>query len=175
MGTNNTSNYIEQGGARTVIGGSLDVVSGGELDVESGGSLKIAGTAITATAAEINQLDGGWASFSTSATPASGSCAVQFVFKDAAGVAMTEPVAGTFYLSEVATGLTRDPADTSVAVLTNGVVQNIDAAVHNGWHFVTDATGKLGITITAAADDYYVVFLKPNGTLGISTVCTVNA
>lgn len=52
----NVSNYKEQGGARTVIGGSLDVVSGGDLDIESGGSLKIAGTAITATAAEINSV-----------------------------------------------------------------------------------------------------------------------
>lgn len=39
----NVSNYIEQGGARTVIGGSLDVVSGGELDLESGATFKIAG------------------------------------------------------------------------------------------------------------------------------------
>jgi hypothetical protein len=51
-----TSNYNEQGGARTVIGGSLDVASGGEIDIESGGSLKIAGTAIAATAAEINAV-----------------------------------------------------------------------------------------------------------------------
>lgn len=34
-----TSNYTEQGGARTVVGGSLDVVSGGDLDIESGGKL----------------------------------------------------------------------------------------------------------------------------------------
>jgi len=47
-------NYNEQGGARTVIGGSLDVVSGGDLDIESGGALKIAGTQVTATAAELN-------------------------------------------------------------------------------------------------------------------------
>lgn len=33
---------------------SLDVESGGEIDVESGASLKLAGTAISATAAEIN-------------------------------------------------------------------------------------------------------------------------
>ena len=52
--TQNTDNYTEQGGARTVIGGSLDVVSGGELDIESGGALKIDGVAVTATAAEIN-------------------------------------------------------------------------------------------------------------------------
>ena len=50
--------YREQGGARQVIasGGSLDVESGGELDIESGGSLKLAGTAVTATAAEINEM-----------------------------------------------------------------------------------------------------------------------
>lgn len=38
------SNYREQGGARWVIGGSLDVVSGGDIDIESGGALKIAGS-----------------------------------------------------------------------------------------------------------------------------------
>jgi len=53
----NVSNYMEQGGARWVIGGSLDVVSGGDLDIESGGALKIAGTAVTATAAELNALN----------------------------------------------------------------------------------------------------------------------
>lgn len=50
--------YREQGGARQVIasGGSLDVQSGGEIDIENGGSLKLAGTAITATADEINRF-----------------------------------------------------------------------------------------------------------------------
>jgi hypothetical protein len=46
----NVSNYTEQGGARTVIGGEIDIVSGG--------SLKIAGTAVSASAAELNILDG---------------------------------------------------------------------------------------------------------------------
>lgn len=41
-----TLNYMEVGGARWVIGGSLDVVSGGDLDIESGGSLKIGGTTV---------------------------------------------------------------------------------------------------------------------------------
>ena len=52
----NTKNYKEHGGARTVIGGALDVISGGEIDVESGASLKLDGTAISKTAAEINAL-----------------------------------------------------------------------------------------------------------------------
>lgn len=52
--------YREQGGSRQVIasGGSLDVASGGEIDIESGGALKLAGTAVTSTAAELNALDG---------------------------------------------------------------------------------------------------------------------
>lgn len=53
----NVLNYGEQGGARTVIGGSLDVVSGGDLDIEAGATLKIAGTAVTSSAAELNALD----------------------------------------------------------------------------------------------------------------------
>lgn len=49
--------YHEMGGDRQVVasGGSLDVASGGEIDIESGGALKLAGTAIAATAAEINR------------------------------------------------------------------------------------------------------------------------
>lgn len=50
--------YRQQGGDRMVVksGGSFDVESGGEIDIESGGSLKLAGTALTATAAELNAL-----------------------------------------------------------------------------------------------------------------------
>ena len=44
----NVKNYGEQGGARTVIGGEIDIVTGG--------ALKIAGTAITKTATQINAL-----------------------------------------------------------------------------------------------------------------------
>lgn len=55
----NVSNYLEQGGARTVIGGSLDVVSGGDLDIETGAALKFAGTQVTASAAQVNAIDGG--------------------------------------------------------------------------------------------------------------------
>lgn len=43
---------MEQGGNR------LFIKSGGEIDVESGGSFKLAGTAVTSTAAELNLVDG---------------------------------------------------------------------------------------------------------------------
>ena len=42
--------YVTSAGDKHVI------ASGGELDVESGGALKLAGTQITATAAELNQV-----------------------------------------------------------------------------------------------------------------------
>jgi len=130
-------------------------------------------TEVTATGAELNLNDNMWASFTTATTPASGTCAVQFVFKDAAGVTMTTPVCGRFYMSNVATGLTRDDA-TSIAVLTNGAVTEMDAA-HKAWAFTTDAVGKLGITITDAADDKWIVFEHPTGKLVISDKCVINA
>jgi len=52
------TNYIEAGSTRSVIQGSLDVVSGGDFDIESGAAFKIAGTTVTASAAELNIVDG---------------------------------------------------------------------------------------------------------------------
>ena len=121
---------------------------------------------------EGSSLVGSFASVTTTATPASGSCAVQFVFKDAAGNALTSPVAGMLYLSEVATGLTSNLADTTLAVLTNGALTNLGSAGPS--LFVTTAAGLLGLTITAVADDYWIVFVKPDGSLLISAVCKVN-
>lgn len=51
--------------------GNAVVPTGKSLDIESGGSLKLAGTAVTATAAEINQLAGGTA-FTTRVTTTDG-------------------------------------------------------------------------------------------------------
>ena len=74
----NTSNYKEQGGARTVIGGSLDVVSGGDIDIESGAAFRIAGTdlatelgllsGVTASTADLNQTTNFEETFSSSTT-----------------------------------------------------------------------------------------------------------
>jgi len=112
-----------------------------------------------------------WNSVKTTAISAAGSCAVQFVFKDGAGTTIKNPVTGTFYLSSVSTGLDHLIATTGVAVLTNGAVTELDAA-HQAWIFTTTKAGLLGVTITGAADDYYVVFQHPTGKLIISSVCT---
>lgn len=132
--------------------------------------LSINGTTVTATAAEINAADtGAFVTMDTTATSASGSCGVQLVFKDAAGVQLAVPAGGLLYISEVATGLTNDPV-TGLAVLTNGA---LDELVTGGTSiFTTDATGQLGLTIThVGADDFWVVVIRPNGKLLISTVC----
>lgn len=127
---------------------------------------------LTASFPELNTLDGTPVTVTTTATPASGSCGVQFVFKDAAGVTMAVPSSGMCYISEVATGLTHDLADTTFAVLTNGALTNIGGAGPS--LYTTTAAGLLGVTITAGADDYWIVFVLPSGLLLISTVCTVN-
>lgn len=51
----NINNCMEQGGSRWSVGGSIDVITGGDLDIESGGAFKLAGTTVTATAAELNR------------------------------------------------------------------------------------------------------------------------
>lgn len=109
----------------------------------------------------------------TAATPASGACVVQFTFKDAVGKALVAPISGLLYLSTSEDGLSHDLADTSLAVLTNGAVTNVGGAGPS--LFTTSAAGLLGMTITAAAGDYYIVFVRPDGSLLISDICTCEA
>lgn len=107
----------------------------------------------------------------TAATPATGTCAVQFQFKDpTTGANLTYPFAGICY-SSTSTGLAIQ-AITSAAVLTNGALLALSAT--SLWHFVTDATGRVGMTLTGSAGAKYVTFVLPNGRLLISTVCTIN-
>lgn len=107
----------------------------------------------------------------TTATPATGTCAVQFQFKDpTTGASLTYPISGICY-SSTSTGLAFN-AITSAAVLTNGAL--LALAATTAWVFVTDATGRVGMTLTGAAGDKYITFIKPNGKLLTSTVCTIN-
>jgi hypothetical protein len=150
------------------------------------------GTQVTATAAELNALDGVtasvgelnlndnmWNSVSTAATPASGSCGVQFTFKDVAGTTMATSVTGMFYVSNVATGLNSQHANlTALATLTNGIIiptQNFGGTQAGPGFFTTTAAGLLGMTLTGSVNDYYVIFQHPTGKLVASTVCTINS
>jgi len=128
--------------------------------------------AVTATQSDINTLTAAVANVTLVATPASGTCAIQFTFKSALGNPTGTPTSGLLYFATTNTGLTRKTF-TSAAALTNGSIELIMAT--KVIHYVTSSGGLLGITLTAAAGDYYPVFVMPNGSLEIGTVCTVNA
>jgi len=135
--------------------------------------IKLVGTEVTATAAELNAgVLGGAASMTTATVPAETTCAVQLVFKDAAGVTMAVPTSGLLYLSEAADGLAHHLADTSLALLTNGALTNLGSAGPS--LFTTTAAGLLGVTISANTDSYWIVVVLPNGKLLISDECVVS-
>lgn len=109
----------------------------------------------------------------TTATPATGTCGVQFVFKDPnTGATINYPITGFGYIATAADGLTTKTV-TSIAALTNGRVLNMPT-VTSLFQYTTTAAGLLGLTITASASANYVVFILPNGRLLVSTVCTIN-
>ena len=129
---------------------------------------------LTATQAELNLNDNMWASITTATTPAAGSCAIAFVFKDAAGVTMATPVAGTFYISDLATGLEVDVLDTGAAASV-GALTIVDTGITAYYNFVTTAAGLLTVTITSGADSHWLCFVHPTGKLVISGECVINA
>ena len=180
------SNYIEQGGARSVIGGSLDIESGGEIDIESGGAFKIAGTTMSATAAELNTING--YTGTTAALNAVDNAPVSFTFgiasagtniaevtitaKDADGNTVAAPLICTVWLSDAATGvgLTGTAASGTVAAKSAsgadfGVLTAKKATVVQ-----TLASGIYILEITDSAKTaFYVCAQAPNGVVGIST------
>ena len=131
----NASNYSEQGGARDVVGGALDVVSGGEIDIESGGSLKLAGTAVTALASEVNTLTGasnGAPGFTIGAEAVNViNVAIQLNKADGNPSAMRTGVFA--YLSNDANGdsLATTAPSGGVAIGTDGVLIPVTPAISN--------------------------------------------
>ena len=91
--------YMTAGGDKQVV------ASGGELDVESGGALKIAGTQVTASAAELNAESAKVASFTmTAAAGAANITEVTATAKDAAGATLAGVHNFDLWLSDATTG-----------------------------------------------------------------------
>ena len=163
--------YREQGGSRFVVatGGSLDVESGGEIDIESGGALKIAGTAIDATAAEINavaDVSAGAAIAANAATLAVTAAAhagrvVQFGKLD--GCIVTLPTsAGTGHIYRFVIGIAATSAANIIKV--GNVTDVMDGSVCLQQD--TDADGTLKMWRADAGDDT-MTFAGAAGTGGI--------
>lgn len=109
-----------------------------------------------------------------STTPAAGSCAAQFQLvqplPQSLNVSKISYV--KFYLSDV-NGNLASSAATSIVENTNGVLhQVVTGLIVEG---TTNATGQVGITLTASAGTYYVTFLLPGGNLITSGALVVNA
>lgn len=125
---------------------------------------------VTASTADLNTVSDVPASMTTAATPATGTCGVQFVFKDADAVTLAHAVSMHAYFSN-STGLAVAAA-TSGATLTNGSWTDIVAGTSA--LAITSAAGLLGVTVTASAGSYYITFVLPNGKLLTSSILTVN-
>ena len=117
------------------------------------------------------QLKGIPSSVATTATPDTGSCGVQFVFKDNQGRVITTPSTMLCYLS-ASTGLTHATAVSSLAVLTNGALTQLVTGQHA--IVTTTAAGLLGVTLTGTAGTRYLVFVLPNGKLLTSGALVIN-
>jgi hypothetical protein len=124
----------------------------------------------TASSAEVSSLTNQPASVTTATTPGTGTCAVQFTFKDAQGVALNHAVAGGAYFSNSAG--TAFAAATSGATLTNGAWNESKAGALA--QYITTAAGLLGVTVTAAAGTYYISFELPNGKIVTSSAIVCN-
>ena len=167
----NVLNYNEQGGARRVIGGSLDVVSGGDLDIESGGAFKIAGTTVTSTAAELNSVDGATATATELNFLAGVTAGTRTVSKaivvDASGtidaIDVTALSVGTTLVTSTAAELNILDGVTSTAAQLNTIEQFPGAMASAVVDF--NATGEAAMSVTVDG----VVYLEadaedlPNG------------
>lgn len=110
-------------------------------------------------------------SVTTATTPASGSCAVQFTFKNRAGVAISSRRAMLAWLSDANGDVVA--AATSLVVLTNGKLTQLVTGQYA--HAITSAAGLLGVTVTHAAGTYYMSFQLPDGKIITSGAIVVNA
>jgi len=173
--SHNTSNYNEQGGSRMVVGGSLDIASGGDLDIESGASLKIAGTAVTPSAAELNFLNGSLqaASF-TIGSQAGDVINVGIQLEDGDGNDLAAIGAVLAYLSDdsAGDGVTATAPDGGVAIGTDG---SVIAAITAGKVFLlqSESDGDIDLDITeSSTGTWYLAVILPNGKLAVSGAIT---
>ena len=140
--------YRKQGGDELIV------ASGGAIDVESGGSLKLAGTAITATAEEINNAADNSANIEV-VTAANIITAAEsgktFFIKNATGFASTlpAPAAGLRFTFIIDT----PPTTGNHTIVTHGTAQKVlKGLIVCATHDDTGDTSAGGTTLTFVAN-----------------------
>lgn len=130
------------------VGGSVDVASGGEIDFESGSSFKLAGTAVTATAAELNALAG------------TGLSATELGLLDTATVGS---ITNSKAVTRTAAGLIPLDSGTLAAL---GTIQGDAAAIVTDVVVVTASDGTKGVVLPAGATGLSVRVINSVATAG---------
>ena len=129
---------------------------------------------ITATAGELNSLASAWVGDFTTAfvDGADGTGVVTITLKTDAGGAIAGAHSGIIYIADAATGLALSTI-TSLATATKGFITIVDTGAAEFYRFVTNATGVFDATLTAAAGSYYCILVGPQGQVVASSVCTI--
>jgi hypothetical protein len=132
---------------------------------------------VTATAAEINTLDNVVAGLGyTIGTEAANAITVNVQFNDAAGTAMATRAAVYFFLSDDANGdsIVATAPDGGIAAGTDGWIEAITANKSFFGH--SEADGDLDVVITeSGTDTFYLVGVLPNGLYVVSGAITFAA
>ena len=163
--------YRKQGGDEFVV------ASGGAITVESGGTLTVAGvtidddtlamTNLTASAAEMNELDGIAATVTVAiaASSTTDGMDITITAKDAAGGTVAAVHQLEFWMSEDpdGIGLTADTYSGDLTAIDGAILSAHTAKKH--WSVVTDDAGVFTATLVASANpaDQYVACKKPLG------------
>jgi len=158
--------------------GTTAIPTGGSLDIESGGALKLAGTTLSASAAELNLSDNQVAGVTyTIGSETANDIVVSLQLTDAAGNDMATVSALNFYFSSDAAGKDVDASGPdSLAIATDGSVYMSGGDSVIAGMFVTEADGDVAFTIThAGADSFYFCTMLPNGSVDVSAVITFDA
>jgi hypothetical protein len=130
---------------------------------------------LDASPAELNLLQNMWDQFTTTFVDGTdGTGTVQLVFKDAAGVTMASPIAGTMWIADAADGTAKSTI-TSLVELTNGEIEISNTGAPTFYDYITSAAGLLGFTLTAGAADYYCAIIHPTGKIVTSAVLAITS
>lgn len=159
-----------QGTELTATADELNVLDGVTSDVNE---LNILNGA-TVSAGELNSLASAWVGDFTTAfvDGADGTGVVTITLKTAAGGAIAGAHSGIIYIADAATGLALSTI-TSLETATKGFITIVDTGAAEFYRFVTDATGAFDATLTAAAGSYYCILVGPQGQAIASSVCTI--
>lgn len=129
---------------------------------------------LTATTAELNLVDNqvATATFVIGTETGGNEITVSIQLKDAAGADMATRSSVGFYLSNDANGDSTKVAATSLVAGTDGVMQEFIS--NSAGRLVSEADGDIDVVIgdASGAATYYLVLIMPNGSLVVSSAIT---